>query len=85
MLSRIHEHMPDLTSGLVVTSARHKQKLTAAQKGIGRARRKFKENESPEIIAFELRQGIEALDEITGRIYNEEILGKIFSSFCIGK
>ncbi|MCP4669243.1 MAG: hypothetical protein GY849_23165, partial [Deltaproteobacteria bacterium] len=35
--------------------------------------------------AFELRQGIEALDEITGRVYNEEILGKIFSSFCIGK
>jgi len=85
MLSRIQKQMPDLTSGLVVTSARHKQKLVAARKAIGRARRKMKSNESPEIIVFELRRGIEALDEITGRVYNEEILGKIFSSFCIGK
>ncbi len=85
ILLRIQDQMPDLTSGLVVTSARHKQKLAAARKGIARARRKLKDNESPEITAFELRQGIEALDEITGRVYNEEILGKIFSSFCIGK
>jgi len=85
LLRRINERMPDLTSGLVVTSARHQQRLSAAGKAIGRARRKIKSNESPEITAFELRQGIEALDEITGRIYNEEILGKIFSSFCIGK
>jgi tRNA modification GTPase len=41
--------------------------------------------ESPEIVAFELRQTVDVLGEITGKVYNEEILGEIFSRFCIGK
>ena len=85
VLWRIRAKMPDLTSGQVVTSARHQQKLDTARKAIKRTAQKLKANESPEITAFELRQAVESLDEITGRIYNEEILGKIFSSFCIGK
>lgn len=85
LVQRINELVPDLTSGMVVTSARHQQKLTSASKAIKQTVKKLKGNETPEITAFELRQAVGALDEITGRIYNEEILGKIFSSFCIGK
>ncbi|RME22979.1 MAG: GTP-binding protein, partial [Candidatus Zixiibacteriota bacterium] len=83
--AEIENKMPDLTSGLVVTSARHHQQLKAAHLALGRARTKLAAKESPEIVAFELQQATRALDEITGRIYNEEILGRIFSSFCIGK
>lgn len=40
---------------------------------------------SPEIAAYHLRNGIQLLDEIFGKTDNEEVLNRIFSSFCIGK
>lgn len=85
IVDRINETMPDLTSGLIVTSARHQQKLQAALKNLRRAKTKMKLGESPEITAFDLRQAANAIDEITGKVYTEDILDRIFSKFCIGK
>ncbi|MCH9024317.1 MAG: tRNA uridine-5-carboxymethylaminomethyl(34) synthesis GTPase MnmE [candidate division Zixibacteria bacterium] len=85
LVNRIAESMPDLTSGLVVTSARHQQKLKSALDEINQAKLKLAENQSPELTALDLRQAAGELAEITGRIYNEDILGQIFSKFCIGK
>ena len=85
IVQRINEKMPDLTSGVMVTSARHRQKLAAARKALKSARQKIKLDESPELTAFDLRQAASALDEITGKVYNEDILKEIFSRFCIGK
>jgi tRNA modification GTPase len=81
----IINRMPDLTDGLVITSERHKRKLDLAIKRLKRGMITIKKKESPELISFEIRQGINEIDEITGRIYNEEILDRIFSKFCIGK
>ena len=39
----------------------------------------------PEFIAEELRASLEALGEVVGRTDNEDLLGRIFGSFCIGK
>jgi tRNA modification GTPase len=85
VISLISENMPDLTSGVVVTSARHRQKLSAALKALKSARIKIQKDDTPELTAFDLRQAVSAMDEITGKIYTEEILGRIFSKFCIGK
>lgn len=52
--------------------------IQAAKEAIARS-------ESPEIAACELREAIDNLDEITGKKIDDEILDKIFSSFCIGK
>lgn len=82
---QISEEIPDLTSGQVVTSARHKQKLSKTIRSLKLARRKMKTGESPELTAFDLRQAVLALEEITGRIYTEDILGEVFSRFCVGK
>jgi tRNA modification GTPase len=38
-----------------------------------------------DLLSFHLRSGIRALASITGEIDTEEILGNIFSRFCIGK
>lgn len=85
LINRISDSMPDITSGVIVTSARHKQKLDDSLKSIKSAKTKIKKNESPELTAFDLRQAADSLAEITGRIYNDDILGQIFSKFCIGK
>ncbi len=85
ILKRIEITMPDLTSGLIVTSARHKQKLNGALNKLKEALKLMQTNETPELTAFELRLAINEIDEITGKVYNEDILGKIFSKFCIGK
>lgn len=40
---------------------------------------------NPELLAEELRLSQKALDEITGKFTSDDLLGKIFSEFCIGK
>ncbi len=85
LVALVSENLPDLTSGVVVTSARHKSKLTSATRHILTARKKIADSVELELAAFDLRQAVADLDEITGRIYTEEILGRIFSKFCVGK
>lgn len=85
LVSLVAGNLPDLTDGLVVTSERHKHKLDLALESLKQAGADIKKNQSPEIIAFNIRQSINEIDEISGRIYNEEILDRIFAKFCIGK
>ena len=40
---------------------------------------------SPELLSLDLREALDALGEITGRTATEELLGRIFARFCIGK
>ena len=85
IIDSISDNMPDFTSGVIVTSLRHQQKLKSAVKGLDKALELIQISESPELVAVELRAVALSIDEITGKIYTEEILGKIFSSFCVGK
>lgn len=85
LAGRITGQMPDLTDRLVLTSERHRAKLANALKSFRLGRKGIASGESPEMIAFELRRAVNEIDEITGRIYNEEILDRIFARFCIGK
>lgn len=75
----------DLTSGQMVTSARHRACLDRASQAIDQTRSAVEVGESAEVLAFELRRAVDTLAEITGQVYTEEILEEIFSRFCIGK
>jgi len=73
------------TEQVLVTSARHKEALAKGFVYLLRARRGLERSKGLELVAFELRRAKDALGEITGEIITEDILGWIFSKFCIGK
>jgi tRNA modification GTPase len=43
------------------------------------------QNGALELISADIREALKFLDEIVGKTYTEDILGRIFSKFCIGK
>ena len=91
-LEQLHTRLRELASGGAGDSvegefsarARHVEAITLA---IGHAERAESElvHEHLELAAEELRLAHEALGEITGRMSADDLLGRIFSSFCIGK
>jgi tRNA modification GTPase len=44
-----------------------------------------KENPVVEIVAYELKTAIGSLDSFLGKTTTDDILNKVFSSFCVGK
>jgi tRNA modification GTPase len=69
----------------VAINARHRDRLKKAEESLERAADSLRENADPEIVALDLRGALDLLGEIAGRVDTEEILGSIFSQFCIGK
>lgn len=63
---------------------RHLDALDKAKNGLLNAKKQF-HNKSFELLAEDLRQAQLALSEITGEFTSDDLLGRIFSSFCIGK
>ena len=64
------------------TRLRHRELLTEAAT---RLRHALGQEEALELAAEDVRLAARALDRITGRIDPEDVLGRIFSTFCIGK
>ena len=59
--------------------------MTHAREALCLASTTLRAQHTPEITAEELRLAQQALGEITGEFTSEDLLGKIFSSFCVGK
>lgn len=64
---------------------RHLEALQRAGAAIAAAREILTQVGAEEMLAEELRQAQNALAEITGKYYSDDLLGEIFSTFCIGK
>ena len=71
--------------GAMIINLRHKLAIEKSFKNIQNAKESIAGGMSSEFAAFDLREALDSLDEITGKKINDEILDKIFSSFCIGK
>jgi tRNA modification GTPase len=69
----------------VAVNTRHQQCLRTAGEYLAEARRSLERGDEPELTALELRSALAAIGEITGAVDNEDVLGRIFSTFCIGK
>jgi tRNA modification GTPase len=70
---------------VIVTSARHYEALRNAENSIARVAKGLKSNMSADLLAQDIREVLHWLGEITGEVTTDEILGNIFSKFCIGK
>jgi tRNA modification GTPase len=70
---------------LAAINARHQACLQRAAVALDAAAAALKAGTDPEFIALDLRDALDAVGEVVGRVDSEDILGKIFSSFCIGK
>ncbi len=72
-------------SGLLSARRRHLDALDKADAHIREAEKQLKEFKAAELMAEELRLAHQSLMEITGQFTTEDLLGRIFSTFCIGK
>lgn len=75
----------DPGEGTVIARQRHLDTLQRARTHFEAGRRVLEERQAGELFAEELLQVQNALAEITGEFSSDDLLGKIFASFCIGK
>ena len=90
LLKRIGELIITATATIssdnnVITNQRHHRAVLAALDSLTSVRQKLEQDESFELLAFDLHQSVEALEEILGKVTNDDLLAEIFSRFCIGK
>ena len=73
------------TEGNFIARSRHLDALQRARGAVVAGREQLIVAQAGELLAEELRIAHEALNEITGEFSSDDLLGRIFSSFCIGK
>ncbi len=73
------------SSEVILTEIRHKKSLEDANSDLKSFLKALNNNESPEFLAIDLRSALDNFGDITGETTTEDILGRIFSKFCIGK
>ncbi len=75
----------DLSTNSMITNLRHQRLLTECRDHVHRALEEAQGSQPHEIVLLNLYAAMRALDTITGATTVEEILGNMFSKFCVGK
>lgn len=69
----------------MITRLRHKRALEESLEALKRAYQAFGEKKSLELVTLDLKHSLDALREMIGEVYSEDLLDVIFKEFCIGK
>ena len=72
-------------NGTIVTNLRHYNSLNEAELSLIDIKKGIENGVTGDLLSIDLRKAIDSIGEITGQITNDELLGNIFSNFCIGK
>lgn len=75
----------DQSENVFIARSRHLIALQKAQSNVQKALQQLRTDQAGELVAEDLKQAQKALSEITGEFTSDDLLGEIFSSFCIGK
>ena len=75
----------DIQQEVIVTNARHVEELQKTATALQAASDGLENGTTGDFIAMDIRQGMYHLGNITGDISTDDLLGNIFSKFCIGK
>ncbi|WP_294284387.1 tRNA uridine-5-carboxymethylaminomethyl(34) synthesis GTPase MnmE [uncultured Chryseobacterium sp.] len=84
-LSSYVEQLKASENNVVITNQRHFEALQKSLDAVEKVKEAITFRISTELLAYELRNVLEHLGEISGEVTNDEVLGNIFSKFCIGK
>jgi tRNA modification GTPase len=90
-LEKLRAHLKEcmgyqtVDAGAISARRRHLEALARARAHTEEAARQLTEHRAGELVAEELRAAQLALNEITGEFTSEDLLGRIFAGFCIGK
>lgn len=75
----------DNTEGVMLTNLRHCEALRKVSAALNEVSKGLDANLPADLVAIDLRDALHHLGTITGQVTSDEILGTIFSRFCIGK
>ena len=88
LLRLIQQHVQSGKSegqSVTVTNARHLESLKNCKKALVQTSNGLADKRSSEFLAMDVKQALHYLGEITGEVTTDDLLGNIFSRFCIGK
>ena len=86
--NKISSHINNLTGQIdnsTISNSRHYDLLKKTYEEIQKVKISISNNVSSDLVAIDIKQAIYFLGELTGEISHDEVLGNIFSKFCIGK
>ncbi len=83
--SFIHGHAVDRREYVTISQVRHRDALTRARDCLCRFTANFAAGFNLELLSIDLREALCAVGEVTGETTTDDVLDRIFSSFCIGK
>jgi tRNA modification GTPase len=75
----------NISDRTLVSNTRHLEALKHALSAIESTHLGLESGLSPDLLTIDIRTALHHLGEITGEITTEEILGAVFSRFCVGK
>ncbi|MFO8027993.1 MAG: tRNA uridine-5-carboxymethylaminomethyl(34) synthesis GTPase MnmE [Opitutales bacterium] len=84
-LELIESSLPSPQMGGVMVNARHAAALAEAVDCLELASAKLREGELSELIAADLRDAVDAIGKVVGKVDSERMLDSLFKQFCIGK
>ena len=80
----LHSTTTDSRELVVLSRARHRDALVSAEQHLQRFSSGLMDR-NLELLALDLRGALQAVGSVTGQTTTDEVLDRIFSSFCIGK